>query len=62
MSYYLSKGHSANYGGDITEHDYAIYANMKIRLNDLILNSGVRRNFMTILILRFNIQSVCAIK
>lgn len=45
MSYYLSMGHSANYGGNITEHDYAVYANVKIRLNDLILNSGVRREF-----------------
>jgi vitamin B12 transporter len=45
ISYYLSKGHSANYGGDITEHDYAAYANVKIRLNDLILNTGVRREF-----------------
>jgi iron complex outermembrane receptor protein len=45
LSYYLSRGHSANYGGDITEHDYAVYANIKIRLNDLILNSGVRKEF-----------------
>ncbi len=45
LSYYLSKGNSANYGGDITEHDYAAYANLKIRLNNLILNSGIRREY-----------------
>lgn len=45
ISYFLSKGRSANFGGDITEHDYAVYANLKIRLNDLILNSGIRREF-----------------
>jgi outer membrane cobalamin receptor len=45
MSYYLSRGRSANYGGVITEHDYAVYANIKIRLNDLIINSGLRREF-----------------
>jgi iron complex outermembrane receptor protein len=45
MTYYLSRGHSANYGGDITEHDYAVYANLKIRLNDMILNTSVRKEF-----------------
>jgi len=45
MAYYLSKGHSANYGGDITEHDYAVYANLKLKLNDLILNTGIRKEF-----------------
>jgi vitamin B12 transporter len=45
MTYYFSQGHSSNYGGNVTEHDYAVYANMKIRLNDLILNTGVRKEF-----------------
>jgi len=45
MSYYYSAGNSANYGGQVTEHDYAVYANLKIRMNNWIFNSGIRKEF-----------------
>jgi outer membrane receptor protein involved in Fe transport len=45
ISYNLSAGSSENYGGLIREQDYALFGNMKIRLNDWILNTGIRKEF-----------------
>jgi vitamin B12 transporter len=45
LSYCLSTGKSANYGGRIREQDYAAYGNLKIRLNDWIINTGIRKEF-----------------
>jgi outer membrane receptor protein involved in Fe transport len=45
ISYNLSSGSSENYGGKIQEQDFALFGNMKIRRNDWILNTGVRKEF-----------------
>ncbi len=45
VSYNLSTGSSENYGGIIREQDYAFFGNLKIRLNDWVLNTGIRKEF-----------------
>jgi outer membrane cobalamin receptor len=45
MAFNLSTGSSENYGGKIHEQDYALFGSMKIRLNDWILNTGIRKEF-----------------
>ncbi|MBN1789902.1 MAG: TonB-dependent receptor plug domain-containing protein [Bacteroidales bacterium] len=38
-------GNSGNYGGRITEHEYAVFGSLKVSLSDLIINAGVRKEF-----------------
>jgi vitamin B12 transporter len=44
-SYNFSTGNSGNYQGKIKEQDYALFGNLKIRKNDWIINTGIRKEF-----------------
>jgi outer membrane cobalamin receptor len=44
-SYNISTGTSVNYPGEIREHEYAFFGNLKIKWNDWILNTGLRKEF-----------------
>jgi len=45
ISHGLIIGRSQNYGGRISENEFAIHANLKYVLKNLILNTGVRKEF-----------------
>lgn len=45
FSHSLINGHSENYGGSVSENEYAIYGYLKYALKDLILNAGLRKEF-----------------
>jgi outer membrane cobalamin receptor len=44
-SYYQITGHSGNYGGRLTEHEFALFGNLKISLAKVIVNAGLRKEF-----------------
>ncbi len=44
-SYNRITGNSGNYGGKITENEYAFFGNVKVVLSDVIINAGLRKEF-----------------
>jgi len=45
MMYNVTSGSSENYGGKIREKDYAVFGSVKVKLNDWVVNAGIRKEF-----------------